>query len=192
MFSFVVFLSARLHYELPSPVVSPRFCTGKRFSSGLLFLAAADSFPTLVFCCGEWEWGEDGKGFSLGVCMCTSVHVSTCRKARPLQLLRTDEKPTHTAGTGFLERMEIWRWQSSRLSHITNPSDRSNALGGRSWQLKNMLDVLFWLKGQFTPKSKIYSVKPEIIHTPGKFWLKVTLIQPASFFLIGNEISPKR
>jgi len=32
----------------------------------------------------------------------------------------------------------------------------------------------------------IYTVKPKIIHTPGKFGLKVTFIQPASFFLIGN------
>lgn len=27
------------------------------------------------------------------------------------------------------------------------------------------------------------TVKPEIIHTPGKFWLKVTFIQPEKFFL---------
>ena len=33
----------------------------------------------------------------------------------------------------------------------------------------------------------------EIIHTPGKFGLKVTLIQPASFFLLEmTQTSPKK
>lgn len=67
-------------------MVSPRFALARDFS-GLLFLAAADSFPTLVFCCVERERGKDGKGFSLGVGMCTSVRVSTRREERPLQLL---------------------------------------------------------------------------------------------------------
>lgn len=57
-------------------MVSPRFALARNFS-GLPFLAAADSFPTLVLCCGE---GNDGKGFSLGVGMCTSVRVSTCKR----------------------------------------------------------------------------------------------------------------
>ena len=37
------------------------------------------------------------------------------------------------------------------------------------------------------------TVKPKMIHPPGKFWLQVTLIQPASFFWLEvTQTSPKR
>lgn len=56
--------------KLPDPAVSPHFALARDFS-GLLFLAAADSFPTLVFCNGE---GNDG-GFHFG---CGHVYICAC------------------------------------------------------------------------------------------------------------------
>lgn len=71
------------------------------------------------------------EGFSLGVGMCTSVRVSTCREGRPLQLLKMDKKPTHTAGSQSLGEKGItkMKWQSYVLHH--NLSDCSSNLGGK-------------------------------------------------------------
>lgn len=76
MFWFVVFLSAHLHEEPPNSVVSPHFALAKDFS-GLLFLAAADSFPTSVFCCGEGNVGKMER-VSVWVWVWAYVHLCVC------------------------------------------------------------------------------------------------------------------
>lgn len=61
--------------KLPDPAVCHGFVLGRDFS-GLLFLAAADSFPTLVFCNGE---GNDG-GLHFGcghTCICACERISS-------------------------------------------------------------------------------------------------------------------
>lgn len=58
----------------PDPVVSPSFALARDFS-GLLFLAAADSFPTLVFCCGE---GNERMMGRISVWVWACVYICAC------------------------------------------------------------------------------------------------------------------
>lgn len=85
-----------LTLRAPRSSGQPSFCAGKKF----LWFA----FPRSCWLISHigillWggEWGKDGKGFSLGVGMWTSVRVNTRSEDRPLQLLTTDERPAHTA-----------------------------------------------------------------------------------------------
>lgn len=60
--------------KLPDPAACPGFALVRDFS-GLLLLAAADSFPTLVFCNGEGNDGglHFGRGhFCICACECMS------------------------------------------------------------------------------------------------------------------------
>lgn len=80
--------------KLADPAVCPGFALARDFS-GLLFLAAADSFPTLVFCNGE---GNDG-GLHFGcghLCICACEHMS--RAQTTAVVWRQKNKPTRTAG----------------------------------------------------------------------------------------------
>lgn len=53
------------------------------------------------------ERGKDGKGFSLGVGVCTSVRVSTRCEDRPLQLSDMDESSHTLLEARVLDHMVI-------------------------------------------------------------------------------------
>lgn len=101
-------------------MVSPRFALARDLS-GLLFLAAADSFPTLVFCCGEGNEGMMGRvSVWVWACvhLCVWVHVE---RADHCSSWRWMKSPHILLWAGVWEGMEIWWWYSSLLTHITSP-----------------------------------------------------------------------
>ena len=79
----------------------PLFFALARDFSGLLFLTAADSFPTLVCCCMVENEGWKEFHFGCGyLCMWAQI------ENRSLQLEKMEDKPTHLA-EGWLVRRNV-------------------------------------------------------------------------------------
>lgn len=100
---FLFFECSCSRYKHPDLEVS-HFSLARRFF-GLLFHAAADSFPTLVFCCRAANEG----GFQFGCrlpCTCSGL------------LSRTDDRPAHITESRRGESGEAaWGFNDSLVAH---------------------------------------------------------------------------